>query len=90
MIVLFRKLQNYKRVVDVWMDEYKEYFYTREPLAKFLDAGDISDQLALRERLKCRNFDWFIQNVAYDVLAKYPKLPPNMYWGEVSLKVNNL
>lgn len=74
---------NYKRVVDVWMDEYKEYFYTREPLARFLDAGDISKQLEIRNRLQCRSFDWFMKNVAYDVFAKYPKLPPNLYWGEV-------
>ena len=26
---------NYKRVIEVWFDEkYKEYFYTREPLAR--------------------------------------------------------
>ncbi|GAB6026074.1 N-acetylgalactosaminyltransferase 7 [Chamberlinius hualienensis] len=74
---------NYKRVVEVWMDEYKEYFYTREPLAKFYDAGDMSEQLALRERLQCKSFDWFMQNVAYDVFTKYPKLPPNLHWGEV-------
>lgn len=29
---------NYKRVIETWFDEqYKEYFYTREPLAKYLD-----------------------------------------------------
>lgn len=74
---------NYKRVVDVWMDDYKEFFYTREPLARFLDAGDISEQLALRKKLQCRSFDWFMNNVAFDVLTKYPRLPENLYWGEL-------
>lgn len=29
---------NYKRVIETWFDDkYKEYFYTREPLARYLD-----------------------------------------------------
>lgn len=74
---------NYKRVVEVWMDEYKEYFYTREPLATYYDAGDLSSQLALRKRLQCKGFSWFMKNVAYDVLKNFPLLPRNLYWGEI-------
>lgn len=74
---------NYKRVVETWMDEYKEYFYIREPMARYLDSGDISEQLALRDRLKCRSFKWFMENVAYDVPSKFPELPANVKWGEV-------
>ncbi|XP_046388177.1 N-acetylgalactosaminyltransferase 7 [Ischnura elegans] len=75
---------NYKRVIEVWFDEkYKEYFYTREPLARFLDMGDIREQLELKERLQCKSFKWFMDNVAYDVLDKYPELPPNLHWGEL-------
>lgn len=75
---------NYKRVIETWFDEkHKEFFYTREPLARFLDMGDISAQLALKERLKCKNFQWYMDNVAYDVLDKFPELPPNLHWGEL-------
>lgn len=74
---------NYKRVVEVWMDEYKEYFYTREPLARQYDAGDISEQIELRNKLQCKSFKWYMENVAYDVLDKFPLLPKNLYWGEV-------
>lgn len=82
---------NYKRVADVWMDEYKESFYAREPMARNLDGGDISKQLALREKLQCKSFKWFMENIAYDVEAKYPILPPNVAWGEVrSRRHNNL
>lgn len=74
---------NYKRVVETWFDEkHKEYFYAREPMAKFLDIGDISEQLALQKRLKCKSFQWFMDNVAYDVYDKYSHLPPNIFWGE--------
>ncbi|XP_064096978.1 N-acetylgalactosaminyltransferase 7-like [Macrobrachium nipponense] len=75
---------NYKRVIETWFDDkYKEYFYTREPLARFLDMGDITDQLALKKRLNCKSFQWFMENVAYDMLRKYPELPPNIHWGEL-------
>lgn len=75
---------NYKRVIETWFDDkYKEYFYTREPLARFLDMGDISEQEALKKRLNCKSFEWFMQNVAYDVIDKFPELPPNLHWGEL-------
>ncbi|XP_023710321.1 N-acetylgalactosaminyltransferase 7 isoform X1 [Cryptotermes secundus] len=75
---------NYKRVIETWFDDkFKEYFYTREPLARFLDKGDISEQLALKERLGCKSFEWFMDNVAYDVYDKFPALPPNLHWGEI-------
>ncbi|CAG0879677.1 unnamed protein product [Darwinula stevensoni] len=75
---------NNKRVIEVWFDdEYKEYFYTREPLARFLDMGDITEQLELKKQLGCKNFKWFMENVAYDLPLKYPELPPNVYWGEL-------
>lgn len=47
---------NYKRVIETWFDEkYKEFFYTREPMARFLDMGDISEQLTLKDRSVIRN-----------------------------------
>ncbi|XP_075224342.1 N-acetylgalactosaminyltransferase 7 isoform X2 [Lycorma delicatula] len=75
---------NYKRVIEVWFDDkYKEYFYTREPLARYLDAGDLTEQFTLKKRLKCKNFQWYMDNVAYDVVEKFPELPPNIHWGEL-------
>ena len=77
-------LRNYKRVIETWFDdEYKEYFYTREPLARYVDMGDISAQLKMKEDMKCKSFDWFMKEIAYDVLEKYPRLPPNKHWGEM-------
>ena len=77
-------LQNYKRVIEVWWEEkYKEFFYTREPLARYLDHGDITKQLEMKKRLNCKSFAWFMENVAPDQLLKYPELPRNLHWGEL-------
>jgi polypeptide N-acetylgalactosaminyltransferase len=55
-------LRNYKRVIETWFDEpYKEYFYTREPLARFVDMGDISDLLQMKKEKNCKSFDWFMK-----------------------------
>lgn len=63
---------NYKRVIETWFDEpYKEYSYTREPLAKFADISDISGQLKFKEQLKCKSFDSYMENIAYDVFEKF-------------------
>ncbi|GAV03628.1 hypothetical protein RvY_14024 [Ramazzottius varieornatus] len=74
---------NLKRVAEVWMDEYKEYYYIREPLVRHLEAGDLSKQKALRADLNCKSFKWYMENVAYDVVEQYPLLPANELWGEL-------
>ena len=76
------------RLAEVWMDEYKEYFYTREPQIRRLDIGDISAQVALREKLQCKPFKWFMEKVAYDLVKKFPLPPPNKVWGEVSSQLD--
>jgi polypeptide N-acetylgalactosaminyltransferase len=55
------------------MDEYKEYIYQRKP-ERFsrVDAGDISKQLAIKHKLQCKPFKYFLEVVAPDMLEKYP------------------
>jgi len=72
------------RVAEVWMDEYKEYYYTREPQIAKLDFGDVSEQKAIRDKLQCKSFKWFMENVAYDLLRKFPLPPKNKVWGQCS------
>ena len=77
-------IQNYMRVVEVWLDdEHREYFYTREPSVRGYPVGDISKQLKFKQDHKCKDFKWFMENVAYEVYDRFPKLPPNKAWGEV-------
>ncbi|XP_037072110.1 polypeptide N-acetylgalactosaminyltransferase 16-like, partial [Pollicipes pollicipes] len=62
-------LRNSKRVAEVWMDEYKRFFYQRRPAATGVSCGDISDRRALRRSLQCRSFGWYIDEV-------YPEIRP--------------
>lgn len=75
---------NHMRLAEVWMDEFAEYYYIREPAIRKLDIGDVSERKKLREKLQCKPFKWFMENIAYDVLQKFPPPPKNVVWGQVS------
>lgn len=64
--------KNQKRVALVWLDKYLENFYAYSPSWRDIDAGDVSDRQALKQRLKCKNFDWYIDNV-------YPSLRQGIF-----------
>jgi len=68
------------------MDEYKEYLYQRRPHYRQLDPGDLTAQLAIRTKLHCKPFSWFMTHVAFDLTKKYPPVePPVTADGEVSV-----
>ncbi|XP_071102414.1 polypeptide N-acetylgalactosaminyltransferase 13-like isoform X1 [Haliotis cracherodii] len=54
---------NTQRIVEVWMDEYKEFFYKINPGVKSTDYGDISERQELRKRMKCHSFRWYLENI---------------------------
>ncbi|XP_069464769.1 polypeptide N-acetylgalactosaminyltransferase 14 isoform X2 [Ambystoma mexicanum] len=60
-------IKNTKRTAEVWMDEFKQYYYDARPAAQGRPYGDIKTRLALRKSLKCQSFKWYLDNV-------YPEL----------------
>ena len=58
--------RNSIRLAEVWMDEYKKYYYQRIG-SDLGDFGDVSDRLELRKNLHCKPFDWYIKTI-------YPEL----------------
>ncbi|XP_072320413.1 N-acetylgalactosaminyltransferase 7 isoform X2 [Eucyclogobius newberryi] len=76
-------LKNYVRVVEVWWDDYKDYFYASRPETLTLAYGDISDLKRFREEHRCKSFTWFMEEIAYDIPLHYPLPPKNVEWGEL-------
>ncbi|XP_047741154.1 polypeptide N-acetylgalactosaminyltransferase 11, partial [Hyalella azteca] len=56
-------LHNSLRLAHVWMDDYKDNFLRLHPNAYSVDYGDISERQALRQRLHCKSFAWYLDNI---------------------------
>ncbi|XP_055340751.1 polypeptide N-acetylgalactosaminyltransferase 2-like [Paramacrobiotus metropolitanus] len=59
--------RNTRRAAEVWMDSYKNYYYNAVPMARAVSFGNIKDRVELRERLHCKPFKWYMEEV-------YPEL----------------
>ena len=68
--------RNLKRVAEVWLDDYKQYFYRNDPnrYAK-IDVGNLKKQFDLKKKLKCKPFKYYLDVVAPEMLVYYPIVP---------------
>ncbi|XP_041375854.1 inactive polypeptide N-acetylgalactosaminyltransferase-like protein 5 [Gigantopelta aegis] len=55
---------NYKRALQVWMEpEHHKFVYDTYPEMRDIDTGDLSKRFALKDKLQCKNFSWFLENI---------------------------
>ncbi|XP_016414592.1 polypeptide N-acetylgalactosaminyltransferase 5 isoform X2 [Sinocyclocheilus rhinocerous] len=69
--------RNLARVAEVWLDDYKELFYGHgyhHLLDKSVtEIGNLTEQIELRKKLKCKSFKWYLENVYPDLDAPLVK-----------------
>uniref|UniRef100_A0A665UES8 UDP-N-acetyl-alpha-D-galactosamine:polypeptide N-acetylgalactosaminyltransferase 14 (GalNAc-T14) n=1 Tax=Echeneis naucrates TaxID=173247 RepID=A0A665UES8_ECHNA len=60
-------IKNTRRTAEVWMDDFRLFYYSARPAARGKSYGDIQSRMELRKKLKCKSFKWYLDNV-------YPEL----------------
>ncbi|CAC5420915.1 GALNT [Mytilus coruscus] len=92
---IFRKRSPYKwrknvdvvrknniRLCEVWLDEYKQYYYDKIGIQTLPEYGNITSRIELRKKLKCKSFEWFLKNV-------YPEMwvpGESLAYGQIAAK----
>ncbi|RXM27632.1 Polypeptide N-acetylgalactosaminyltransferase 2 [Acipenser ruthenus] len=64
---VYPELRNTRRAAEVWMDEFKNFYYAAVPSARNVPYGNIQSRLEMKKRLGCKPFKWYLENV-------YPEL----------------
>lgn len=94
----FRKLdgvdfvgRNFKRIAEVWMDDWKQFLYkTDEERYANIDAGDLTEQKAVRERLNCKPFAYFLHFIAPEIISTMPiPKPDDKAYGVLKAFINS-
>ncbi|EER06003.1 UDP-N-acetyl-D-galactosamine:polypeptide N-acetylgalactosaminyltransferase T4, putative [Perkinsus marinus ATCC 50983] len=70
------------RTVEVWFDDYKDYFYSADPYAKSLRqkalANGIEDRLQFKKDMQCKPFQYFVDKF-HKVFEMKGMLPSEAY-----------
>jgi polypeptide N-acetylgalactosaminyltransferase len=63
--------RNFKRIAEVWLDDYKEVVYNAEPKIYKIDPGDLTKAKLVKEKLKCKPFQYFLEHIEPEMYTRY-------------------
>ena len=77
---------NKKRIMEVWFDDYKEIVYKRKrELYDKIDPGNLTQAREFKANLKCKSFDYFLTEIAPDLLISFPFSQDPFATGQIQL-----
>ncbi|RXN34477.1 polypeptide N-acetylgalactosaminyltransferase 11-like protein [Labeo rohita] len=76
----FYELGQYDRGMDIWGGEnleisFREQYFALRPELRNRDYGDISERVAIRKRLQCHSFKWYLDNIYPEMQVSSPHKP---------------
>lgn len=63
--------RNFKRIAEVWLDDYKEVVYRTDPVKFNVDPGDLRKAKLVKEKLKCKPFQYFLEQIEPEMFTRY-------------------
>lgn len=63
--------RNFKRIAEVWFDDYKEVVYNADPERFDVDPGDLTKAKLVKEKLMCKPFQYFLENIEPEMYTRY-------------------
>ncbi|XP_044775873.1 polypeptide N-acetylgalactosaminyltransferase 11 isoform X3 [Neomonachus schauinslandi] len=67
---------NSLRLAHVWLDEYKEQYFSLRPDLRTKSYGNISERVELRKKLDCKSFKWYLDNIYPEMQISGPNAKP--------------
>ncbi len=68
--------RNMIRLAEVWMDDYKKYYYATQDRLAPIDVHAMFQRKKLREKLNCKSFHWYMTTV----IPEMPIPPQGAKW----------